>query len=110
MIDEALRIWAAWAQWESGITRSLQYAVLALGLIGVLVLTGLLDKHLSRARTAGELVYMSCLVLMIQLFALGAAALFPAMAGMQSWLLPAAALPAGAALLLYSLVRGRKMR
>ncbi len=104
-IDEALRIWAAWAEWGSGAVRSLQYTVLALSLIGVLVLVGLLDKRFSRAKTPGELRYRSCLVLMIQLFALGGAAVIPALAGMQSWLLPA-----GGALLLYSLLRGRAVR
>ncbi len=107
-IDEALRILAAWLKWGSGAARSLQYAVLALSLIGVLVLVGLLDKRFSRVKSPGELTYRSCLVFMIQLFALGGAALIPAMAGMRSFILPAVALPAGGAFLLYSRLRGKR--
>lgn len=108
--DEALRIGAAWAGWGSGAARSLQYALLALSMIGVLILVGLLDKRFSRAKAPGELACKSRLVFMVQLFALGGAAAVPAAAGMQSWHLAAAALPAGGALLLYSLLRGRAAR
>lgn len=109
-VDEVLRIWAALAKWGGGAARGLQYAMLALSLIGVLVLVGLLDKKLSRAKSPGELVNGSCLVLMIQLFVLGGATVIPAMAGMKSWLLPAVTLPVGGIFLIYFLLRGRAWR
>lgn len=105
--DSLLRVWAAWAGWGSGVARSMQYAVLALGLIGVLVGVGLLDKRFGRAKELRGLMLLCRPVLAAQLLALGALAVVPAAAGLQSVLLPVLALVSGAALMAWPFLRKR---
>jgi hypothetical protein len=110
MADNALRVWAALAAWGSGAARSLQYAVLALGLIGVLVCIGLLDKRFGRAKGMRDLLRLCRPVFAAQLLALGALSAVPAAAGLQGFLLPALALPLGAAMMVWHFLKGRASR